>query len=289
MAGFYADVPAPRMAYDRDGTVLVQVYAGAATTLAQSSIENINSESDSAIYSTYANDIPPRQFVLIFPQQRNIAAFFSAVRASWTSCQIQTSPDTTNGIDGTWTTQTSVPDRTSVSIVHRTAVTTVNWTNVKGLKIGWFSTSGNAQRADFYALHLFGRATDISSLDMLRPWHPTLDEPLDDLNSADGAYLDWGDVARGTTQDRTFRIKNNSATYSANDIVVTAQALTNTTPSVPAQMTFSTGGAFSTSLNIGALAPGALSSMITIRRTTPTNAVLSLWTVRVVADPGSWS
>lgn len=289
MAGFYPDVPAPRMAYDRDGTALLQVYAGGSTQLAQSSLENINSDNNSAIYSAYANNIPPRQFVLIFPQHRDIHGYFSAIYTNWTSSNIQTSPNSTNGIDGNWTTQTSVPNRTSVSVAYRTSITAVNWTNVKAIKIGWYSTSGSADTASFSALHLFGVLSNFTGVDGLRIWHPTLDEPLDDAVAADGAWFDFGDAARNTSAERQFRVKNNSTGLTANSINVTSGTLTDASPSVPPQFTFSDGGAFTTSLNIGNLAPGAISPTITYRRTTPSNAALSLWTVRIMCEPLSWT
>lgn len=129
----------------------------------------------------------------------------------------------------------------------------------------------------------------ISGINAMRMWRPTLDELLDDNNSADGAFFDWGDVQRNTTSDKSFRVKNESATLTANGVVVSQQTLTDTTPAVNSMFTFSDGGAFATSIEIGSLAPGALNPVITKRFTRPNDAVLSLWASRTVANPTSWS
>lgn len=286
MAGNYPDAPAPRMAFDCDGSVgfiLSGNGTGSSTQMTAGEMSNLNDETASTVTlpggGTYS-------WGIIFPQLRDVIGITHAITNGWSS-QVQTSTDTTNGLDGTWTTQlASLPTPADLSAVGmRMNVQTVAWSGVKCVRVN-SPTSGNRFA---YWLHLYGSISTGQTPDRLRLWHPTLDEPLDDPNSADGAYFDWAEATRGTSADKTFRIKNNSGTLTANSIVVSPNLLTDTTPTVASQMTFSDGGAFTGSLNIGNLAPGAISSVITFRRTTLSNATLSLWTGRVLINPGSWT
>ena len=84
-------------------------------------------------------------------------------------------------------------------------------------------------------------------------------------------------------------MKNNSATLTANSIQLSTTVLTNTTPSLVNQFEYSDGGAFAQTLDIGNLAPGAISPLITVRRNTDISATLSVWTARIDIEPTSWS
>jgi hypothetical protein len=143
--------------------------------------------------------------------------------------------------------------------------------------------SGAASGAGaFHTIHLYGEyAVDVTRLAI---WHPTLDE------EHSGAYFDWGDVPRGTTSTRQFRVKNLDDALTANSVGVTVEALTDTTPSVPGQHSLSADGStFLPSLNIGALGPGEVSDVLHVMRTTPADADMGLWALRIVALAGSWS
>lgn len=286
MAGFYPDAPAPRMAFDIDGSVgfiLSGNGTGSVTQMTAGELLNLNDQTTSTITlpssGTYS-------WGLIFPELRDIKGITHAITNGWSS-QVQSSVDTTNGLDGTWTTQiASLPTPSPLTQIEmRNSVQATNINGIKAVRIN-SPTSGNRFA---YWLHLYGSITDNTGLDKLRSWHPTLDEALDDNTAADGAYLDWAEVTRGTTADKTIRIKNNSTTLTANSILLTTNIQTDSSPSIPPQITYSDGGAFSTTLNIGNLGPGALSGVITIRRTTPSNAGLSIWTWRTVAEAGSWT
>ena len=66
--------------------------------------------------------------------------------------------------------------------------------------------------------------------------------------------------------------------------------LTDGSPSVPGQHTLSFGGgSFLSQVNVGDLAPGAVSGIVTFRRVTPSNAQLGLWSFRVFAESTAWS
>lgn len=287
MAGLYPDVPAPRIAYDRDGTVGFRMTSGYGSyqTLSLGQMQGLNDEAPSG-YTFTTNQGYWVGFM--FPQLRNIAGVLYCIRWDATTTQVQTSSNTTNGIDGTWTTQATLSSQgeSGGTTIYRTGIRTVAYNGIKAIR---FQSNNAGNGNDILAIHLFGQIAAGETTDRLRVWHPTLDEPLDENTAADGAWLDFAESTRGTTADKTFRIKNNSGTLTANGIVLTCEALTDAVPSVPPQYTLSDGGAFAASLNVGNLAPTALSPVITIRRTTPSNAAVSLWWARLIVDPTSWS
>lgn len=294
MAGNYPDVPAPRMAYDRDGTVGLKVNytLGTNSQLTAGEMANMNDESNSSVM-TISPSANSQQWgvVLVFPQLRDITGYtiFFELTQGGTIQGVETSTDTTNGIDGTWTNQGNYVNagNTATATLMRTSITALSVAGIRGIR--WLNSSGAGGARNVRSLQLFGAIAAGETPDRLRMWHPTLDEPLDDNTSSDGAFFDWGDIQRNTTSDKTFRIKNNSATLTANGIIVSQETLTDTSPTVNSQFTFSDGGAFAASIDIGNLAPGALSPIITKRFTRPSNATLSLWTSRTIANPTSWT
>lgn len=284
MAGNYPDVPAPRMALDVDGTIGFHVLkaGGAITTLTGANMIALNDEGGNTSYGPVGTS----WFGYIFPQFRDLSGVFMAANTVYSDIA-QTSVDTTNGFDGTWVTALNPATSranalTPLSPDYRANITALSSTNVKAFR--WTGANNTV-----YALHLYGSISAGQTPDRLRMWHPTLDQPLDDATSADGAHLDWAEVTRSTTADRTFRVKNNSATLTANSIALTSSALTDATPSLPPQITYSDGGAFATTINIGNLTPGVISSLLTVRRTTSSTAALGLWNWRTIAEAGSWT
>lgn len=277
MAGTYPDVPAPRMAYDRDGTVMMELSSSYLyiQTYSQAVKESLNSERNGGVSNVAC-------FAFIFPEQRDISGYL-VTHTNGGSRLFQSSNDTTNGEDGTWTTEFNYTQSGSSTVSQRNEIQTASVTNVKAIR---FQTGNGGW--DWGYLHLYGRISSAGG-DRLRMWHPTLDEPLDDNNSTDASHLDWGDITQGTTEDRTFRIKNNSATLTANSIIISNEVLSNTSPALESQVSYSNGGAFTDSLNIGNLGPGTISPIITVRRSTSLNASLAIWTMRTVAEAGSWT
>jgi hypothetical protein len=134
-------------------------------------------------------------------------------------------------------------------------------------------------------VHLYGELAPGVTLQRLEIWHPTLDQRLG------RADFDWGDVPRNSTATRQFRIKNMHGSLTANSVRAAMSIATDTTPSVVGQMAISkdgtTWGAQQTLSS--PLGPGAISPILYHRRTTPSNAILSLWDYRVFADCSSWT
>lgn len=292
MAGNYADVPAYRFAYERDGTVANWRQHGfGPTDLTPANLSAMNDEdiTDSYGISLFAGTTS-WYLTFLFPELRDVTGYWMMASQAagtgmfGTAVTIQGSTDTTNGVDGTWS-GAIVPQVSTLLVPNqRTEIDSVSFIGIKAIQFRWTTAGGTGHAAFIYCTHLYGHIPLDQSIDRLVFWHPTLDQELAP------AYLDWGNVPRGSTEDRTFRVKNLSATLTANDVIVSPDAPTDTTPSVAGQQVLSTDGStFTGSIAVGDLPPGGISDVCTIRRITPSNAALSLWTARLIADANTWS
>lgn len=288
MSGNYPDPPAAhRMAWDRDGTIFVTLRTdtGAVTTRTQTEMNNVNDQDTDQVNLSTTSGMSIFKFCLIFPELRDITHY--AIGATFgggvTPGTLQWSPDTTNGFDGTWNTVASpwVNKGTNVSLLRSPDAVTIN--GAKAVRWGANSGSFTQDFATVFA-HFYGGPAAGQNPDRLRLWHPSSDAEML------GPNFEFGNIARSTSADKTFRIKNNSATLTANGVVLSLGALTDTSPSVPGQYLLSQDGVnFAATQNIGNLAPGAISGVMTLRRVTPSNAVLGLWWARVLAVATSWT
>jgi hypothetical protein len=288
MAGNYPDAPSWRMAIDRDGTQLVHVAENNTISVGSTTdLRSLNDEFDAGILSDYNG-----YTVLIFPELRDIDGLF----IHWQSGQfgpalnggVQVSTNTTNGLDGTWTSIGATPVNAAANPTkpaYRTQISSTTALAVRAVRVKWGNSSyGSSYFSNLLSFHVYGEPAPGQNPNRLELWHPTLDEKLPP------AYLDWGDVPRSSSADKTFRVKNLSSQQSANSIRVAMEILTDSgAPSVVAQHTLSyAGGSYVPQVNIGSLAPGAISGVVTLRRVTPSNAVLSLWSFRVFAESTDW-
>lgn len=270
MAGTYPDVPNNRIAYDLDGTIGLYIYGGS-SQLSSGTVAALNAENSGAGINSPFNAV--RYVCLLFPQAMDLTGLFVSYSYTWDGSQWST--DTTNGVDGTWTGFSFSPGG-----AYRTSIQSVNLPAAKGIRFGQHSWSYDGILNN---IHTYGRPSAGQTLDALQTWHPTLDQRVG------GAFFDWGDTPRGSTADRTFRIKNLSDTYTANDVVVSVTSLSDTTPSYAGSFLFSTGGSFTSTVTIPIIYPNGISDPVTVRRVTPSNAVLSLWATRMKAEATSWT
>lgn len=277
MAGNYPDAPNNRFEVDMDGTVGALITSGGSiTTLTTTQLQSLNDESDS---STVPSPGTNGFTAYIFPELRDISAVFFS--HSTGNATVLTSTNTTNGYDGTWTTLLAAAARTSATQPnYRTGIETAVASSIKGIRV--LSSSTGAPRT----LHVYGNNSSLAA-DKLELWHPTLDQPLYQTP----AHLDAGDLMRNSSVDLTFRIKNLSATLTANTVTVSAQALTDAaSPTMVSGITFDfNGSGFAATASVSSLTPGTVSALFTVRHTVPTNAVLGLWSQRVIASAASWS
>jgi hypothetical protein len=283
MAGFYADVPGPKLALDKDGTQWFRYTSAAVgTPLTSTEITQVNDW-------TAGGPDPGNGgwLAAVFPEKRDLSGVNLRVLqgggAINSNYYIETSTNTTNGTDGTWVTQTSILDaeaRETIAGPKGRAIVAIAALGVKGIRARGYGGNGYGGGT----LHVYGKPTAGQTIDRLAFWHPTLDQEVG------GAYLDWGDVKRNTTETRTFRVKNLSATQTANSPRVAMEALTDTTPSVVGQHAISADGStWLSQVTMANLAPGAISPVLSVRRTTPLTAAPSLWSMRLFAEATTWS
>lgn len=284
MAGNYMNAPASRLAYDRDGTIGVSVTAsGIITQLTQADLQLLNDEAEGALTLTTR-----ARLALVFPAPIDIEAIFWALSSSALTWTIETSKNTTTGIDGTWTVQ--VPAGTSflkdVRPGYRIAdflTPMLDGSPSRGVRGIRFTTPSNVT-IGFRALHIYGNLSSTATPDRLEFWSPSVD------GEVSATQFDWGNVPRGSSADRTFRIKNMSSSLVAEGVEVYVESLTPGSPSVPGMLLFSIGGGpFAPSVTVGDLDPGEISPVITLRRNIPSNAQVSVWSARLVADVTSWT
>lgn len=279
MAGNYPDALGARIAYDRLNCTLLRVnsptditaYTGAQMALMNGEL-GTSSLGDAGMMA------------LVFPVPYTLTHIY-LFTGNNPSVTVKVSTDTTNGYDGTWTTARAGMDYKSASsnVITPSYRTQYALTGAVGVKAVRLDPSGGTV---YNVLHVFGYPT--SYTDRLEMWHPTLDQPLRDTP----ALLDYGDVPRGTTPTKQFRVKNLSASLTAGSVTVGAEALTDSpSPTIVSQTQFSIGGgSYASTASISSLAPGAISGIITSRlNTNTTTTALGLWAQRYYAQAASWS
>jgi hypothetical protein len=291
MAGNYPDAPGARMSWDRDGSIAATISdAGTVSPISGAAMLSLNGEVNATNVVVHNSAGGGSRFGILFPELRDIIGYlvcWGGIGGEPQITTLETSVDTTNLFDGSWTTQanpysvSSAGDKTAM----RTSIDALALTGIKAIR--WRVTSGGnaaTDTASFFQVHLYGGPSAGQNPDRLRLWHPTLDQEIG------GAHFDWGNVPRNSSADKLFRVKNNSSTLTANTITLSTDALTDTTPSVPGQHLLSLDGTtFAATRVITSLAPGAISGSVMLRRTTPSNASLSMWWARVRASAASWA
>lgn len=122
-----------------------------------------------------------------------------------------------------------------------------------------------------------------SPVDSLMFWHPIYDRQLD----AD--FFDWGNVARGSSADRRFRVRNASSQYTATDVVISMFEYGLPALSVAAQHFLSTDGLnFAASVDVGTLHPHATSAALVLRRVTAPDSDYGSLDMQLLAHATDW-
>lgn len=288
MAGSYPDVPGRRMALDADGSVALR-YDKAPLT-GPTAIYNL-SPAERAVVNNEATDLYTHSssragevsLFWIFPELREIDGWFFAKGyiGAIPKFDLRSSVDTTNGIDGAWVTRTSQVEPPNSVASYRSTINGVAFTGIRGLDFFW----NGYHSADFVyrwqSTHIYGVISPGQTPDRLL----FIDEATGLTFTKD---QDWGNVPRGSSQDKTLRLKNNSATLTANTISYSVDALTGTSAGWYTH-TAPGGSTFAASQNIASLAPTVTSGLITTRRITPAGAVLGLHAARLYATTATWT
>ena len=152
MAGNYPDAPSWRMPIDRDGTVgLTLTQANTvATQFTHDQMVTINNESnDSFDLGLSVSD----SCVFVFPEARDIDGYYISLSGSYTfQYTVSVSPDSTNGVDGTWSTIGTASS--SSAFAYRTGIVSVASLAMRAIKIT--ITSGGVLGTRLAAFHLYG-------------------------------------------------------------------------------------------------------------------------------------
>ena len=348
----FAMPPGLRLPYDSDGSIVLvhsdpqapSGYMGNMLEASQAALSAMNSTFGGGIYvpspvwyPSYPGlgfwwpnstvDINSYPYVsVLFPIPTRLRGIF-LLASSVSQFRIETSVNTTNGIDGTWVfstnytfgatpkQSTSLGTTPAVDLVtgvsslypglripkdyYRLLANTdgfgilplngVETRNVKGIRVypmPYDDNGGSTAAPTSFLMHLYGEPdSDAIGSDYLQAWRSDMDMRLG------GATLNWEDVPLSSSSDKQFRIKNQSSSHTANNVVISASDLMfYPTPSPAAQFTFSLDGVtWTSSVTISAIGPGTVSSVIYIRRVTPANAVLTTWSPKLNFVVGSWT
>lgn len=285
--GLYPATPDYRIAYHRDGSTGFRIdYSNNITQLTAQQLLDLQDEELTTGILTFE---AVAKWGIIFPYLVDLSKFFLAWSTSdalsTATRTLETSADSTNGLDGTWTNRLSGwPIATVVKPDYRSAIQAVS--AATGIIAARFTkTSVSSGGMKLAAMHLYGVAA-ANADPYLRLWHPTLNQAL-----AASAFYDGtgqGDPNQGETHDVTFRVKNTHGTLTANSVTVSTEGLTGSSTAA-GWILYSTGGAYAASQNLGNLGAGVISGVITGRLTVPSTAVLGQQSPRTVAAAGSWA
>jgi hypothetical protein len=285
MAGNLPDPPNNRFAYDIDGTVVVTIQSGAIVGMTQAQINSLGS--DTALYGGGVpwnyGPIGPQNSTeaFIFPELRTVTHAFFADTWYSSSGYVKTeiSYDSLNGVDGNWTDigNQTVFHGTPINPANRQNISTLyGLTNIRGIRFyryGYDLMAGDNTISQHIALYGDRPLTGVNRLAI---WHPTIDREIN------GGDLDLGSVVRTGLPSLSYRVKNLSATQTANTISFSVNA-SNGDYTPPFAAMFTPPGA------ITSLAAGAISNVVTLTGSIATNAQFALSSVRLVAQAASWT
>lgn len=292
MAGSYANVPGRRVAWDDDGTVGVYFIGGAAdvtapggpwTAIPAATAENLNSEENADFLGVGTSNTSQNWACLIFPELRDLKGFFSRVRAATSGGhRVDTSADTTNGLDGTWTNRSTADTGwTGIGALddYRDSIASLSVSGIRSVRFK-FQGANVAEQWFWRNLHVYASIASGQTPDRLL-W-------IDDTTGLEFVLdKDYGDIPRGSARDIIIKLKNNSGSLTANTI---AGAREDLYLGSAAWYTYSIGGgAYGSTFSITSLAAGATSSAITLRQDVADAATLSVHAARAYVTVASWT
>lgn len=287
MAGSYPDVPGRRFAYHLDGTMFVYRTAAGSIVDLTSSLAQLNDHDNSSVFviGNESSTVGGRHFTFVFPELRNIDGYFIygvQTFSEFTVQAVETSVDTVDGSGGTWTqVAASWAIGGTLNPAWRSGITSLSASGIKGLRFRYTWTTGSGSRQmDWRCIHLYGSVVAGENPNRLRAWHPTLDQEVS------AAYFDFADIAQGTMLTKQFRVRNDSATLTANNITLSQDD----TNGGGMGLTFSTDGTtFTSPLVIGNIAPNTSSSLLYVRRTVGAAEAVQLRSSVIKAIAASWT
>lgn len=293
--GFYTDPPSRRMAYDGDGSLVLYIDPNyVIQTKDQTFAEDLNGEAYVTTYSGDRVSQDGRYFVILFPELRDVTHAYrnGTTGTYWTtpSGTYQVSPDTTNGLDGTWTNAGSfVADVETTSPNYREKITSVSATGAKGIRHA-IQDSSPFNSYNYSQWHVYGYKSSGETPHRI------------DFCDHTGAELiidtDYGDQPRNSSriwstvdtwnQGSGLYLKNRSSTRQAQSISISFQVV-NGSSDFANYITLSTDNVtFGTTLNIAQMNPQELVGPIYVKHDATINASLGLKAGRLRLTVGTW-
>lgn len=142
------------------------------------------------------------------------------------------------------------------------------------------STTGFGNEGGGFKLHLYGVPDDTASLQRLE---------FDTTAGAPKTSFDWGDIGIGEVHTQQFKMRNLASAETAEGVTITVLPTNPAVTEAPhSWLELSLDGTFwDTSIELGDLAPGALSDTVTLRVTAGTS-IVGPWAPRLIAEVGEW-
>jgi len=316
MAGSWPDCPSRKIAYHDDGTVVAlrsedsgAPYENYYEWLPANVVE-LNDLDFQPIPEDWPNSIKPMgrylsvgptvlsnfQTVFIFPELRDIYGFVATLHHSGGSTDpnavdIRTSPDTTNGIDGTWTTQFTYWSNSNAIIddgpeAWRTGIVTFDAPGTRAVRTDGY-TGYYGKEFEWRSIFIFGMIAAGETPDRILF--------VDDNTGLEFTKpMDWGDVPRGTTLDWDIYLLNNSSTLAAGGTMVLDFVTLYNSSDTWYQIKSTAGGAFADTFNVPTMAAGTRyptgTDTFTVRLTVPDDEPLSIYEAILELSPAtSWT
>jgi hypothetical protein len=265
----YPALPDRRMPYDIDGTLVYfgTASTGATTAATSGQMVEINNQ-DFVLVNTVVNDGTATFYSwLFFPEQREVTAtycrfrhFFGSQSTESALNALRGSNDTANGMDGTWETA-SLPGGSPQwpdDFAWRSHIVPVSFAGPKQtVRFEWIGSATGNRQGQIRILHCYGEAAATAMA------HDLVFIDHDDTPGVEfTAPEDFGDQPLGTTVVRQFRVKNTSASKTATNINLQLN-------DADFAMAESASGPWVVTIDIASLGPGAESSTLYVRCTTP--------------------
>jgi hypothetical protein len=271
-----------RIAYESDGTTILFDVNGGLRERADWEIAALNSPHPGYVYNGigYPNT---GAWTFVFPELRNITHWLAVHEGRSAPVTLYYSTNTTNGLDGTWTSVESLDYVEPNTMINklRSLPSAVNLVNVRALKTthpvtaGLFFDSGG----DYHKVHFYGTKAQSSRLVF---WEPDWDE------ECNTQFWNWGNFSAGPTVKR-FRVKNISQDKRSVGTIISAQNKAGDAYDDGQYFSFSTNGtSYSTTLNIGNLETNQVSSTLYIKLDIPVTVANRYISARIIAHPTTW-
>lgn len=218
-------------------------------------------------------------WALHFPTPVDLVGYFIQFNSGGSALtnNLQVSSNTTNGIDGTWNNVATIAHTASPNFAdYRSNIVSASQSSISGIRLRASNLSASLSTHGLFRFHFYVAVDDSprEALDFIDP------------NTGDAFDLDrdYGDIPRNSAEDRTFIVRNLSATHVATDVTLGRGSLIGDSHTWYSFREAATTDPWETTLNIGTLGPEEDSPEIAIRRETPGNSTATLHAAYITAD-----